>query len=213
MVGRISANMLKRLAFVGLAPLALAGCNTLGGGSSTSSDPMEPVARVLFDVEPAKGEAPDINKTKFTGEALRFCPEIEAKYGATNMALAKGGQLSAQASLGQLARECSITGQTFTIKVGVEGRIIAGPAGEKGAQLDLPLTIAVVEDGPNPKVITTRQTRVHAALAAGQPNGTFTHVEPDITFTLPPPSELERYVVRVGFESSGGQPAAKKRKR
>lgn len=214
----VSAFSFSSRGFAALVlPLVLAGCISTGSENATSSgtprDPLEPVARTLFGVEPARGEVPDINKTKFEGEALRFCPEVEGKFGAGVMAQAKGGQLAAQATLGQLARECSITGQIFTIKVGVEGRIIAGPAGEKGVQLDLPLRIALIEGGPSQKVVQVRQTRIRGTLAAGQPNGTFTHVEPDITFPLPSPEVLERYVVQVGFDTSGGQPEKKPRRR
>jgi hypothetical protein len=45
-------------------------------------------------------------------------------------------------------------------------------------------------------------------------NGTvFTDIEEDLSFPMPPPADLQRYVVYVGFDEAGdrGQPQAKKK--
>ena len=43
-----------------------------------------------------------------------------------------------QVSIGQTARECTPAGGVMTMKVGVQGRILLGPAGGPG-QVDIPL--------------------------------------------------------------------------
>ena len=40
----------------------------------------------------------------------------------------------------------------MTMKVGVEGRVLLGPAGGPG-QVDIPLRMAVVQEGPAPKTV------------------------------------------------------------
>ena len=49
-----------------------------------------------------------------------------------------------QAGLSQTARECKLNGQTLTMRVGIQGRIILGPAGGPG-QIELPIRLAVVK--------------------------------------------------------------------
>ena len=49
-----------------------------------------------------------------------------------------------QGNFVRAARECAVVGGQMVMKVGVQGRIIVGPAGGPG-QVDVPLRIAVVE--------------------------------------------------------------------
>ncbi|MCP4381163.1 MAG: hypothetical protein GY798_07050 [Hyphomicrobiales bacterium] len=49
-----------------------------------------------------------------------------------------------QASISNTARECSQNGSTLSIKVGVSGRVLAGPKGGPGS-VTLPLRVAVVK--------------------------------------------------------------------
>ena len=51
-----------------------------------------------------------------------------------------------QVSIIRTARECHLAGNVMTMKVGIEGRIIIGPAGGPG-EVDVPLRIAVVQEG------------------------------------------------------------------
>ncbi len=74
-----------------------------------------------------------------------------------------------QAGLGQTARECKLNGQTLTMRVGIQGRIILGPAGGAG-QIDLPIRLAVVHEGPEPKTITTKLNRVPVTIPEGDSN-------------------------------------------
>ncbi len=51
-----------------------------------------------------------------------------------------------QGSIIRTARECHINAGMMTMKVGIEGRIITGPAGGPGT-VDVPLRVAVVQEG------------------------------------------------------------------
>ena len=55
--------------------------------------------------------------------------------------------LKYQGTFVRAARECAVVGGQMVMKVGVEGRIIVGPAGGPG-QVDVPLRIAVVDEKP-----------------------------------------------------------------
>ena len=53
-----------------------------------------------------------------------------------------------QGTIIRTARECHVNAGVMTMKVGIEGRVITGPAGGPGT-VDVPLRIAVVQEGPN----------------------------------------------------------------
>ena len=57
-----------------------------------------------------------------------------------------------QVTIVRTARECHVNSGIMTMKVGVEGRVITGPAGGPGT-VDVPLRLAVVQEGVNPKTI------------------------------------------------------------
>ena len=55
-----------------------------------------------------------------------------------------------QGSIVRTARECHVNAGVMTMKVGVEGRVVTGPAGGPG-DVDVPLRLAVVQEGPKPE--------------------------------------------------------------
>lgn len=136
------------------------------------------------------------------------CPSVDVRAGASTMSVstpgAEAGPMTTryQATIGQTARECNVVGGMLTIKVGVQGRILLGPAGGPG-QLDVPLRLAVVREGTTPKTIWTKFYKITVPIPVGQPTVPFVHIDPDVTFPLPSPSELEAYVVYVGFDPNG----------
>ncbi|MCZ7643264.1 MAG: hypothetical protein M5U33_12040 [Pseudorhodoplanes sp.] len=77
------------------------------------------------------------------------CPGVDIRAGGATLAVNQPGAeatpmtLRYQASLRRTARECASLGATMTIKVGVEGRIVVGPAGAPG-QTELPLRYSLV---------------------------------------------------------------------
>jgi hypothetical protein len=101
----------------------------------------------------------------------------------------------------------------MTMKVGIEGRVITGPAGGPGT-VNVPLRLAVVQEGVNPKTILSKFASVQVAVAGAVDRVPFTHIDPEISFPLPQPiATIDAYVVYVGFDPAGAQerkkPAAK----
>ena len=110
-----------------------------------------------------------------------------------------------------MARECKVTDGVMRIKVGIQGRILLGPAGGPGA-LEVPLRYAVVQEGPEPKTIVSKFYKVPVTIPEGRPNVPFMHIDEDVSFPMPTQSEaIMSYVVYVGFDPIGEkqQPAKK----
>jgi hypothetical protein len=146
------------------------------------------------------------------------CPGVEIRQGASTLAInapgADPGPMNTryQVTIGQIARECAPLGGVMNMKVGVQGRVLLGPAGVPG-QVDLPLRIVVVLEGADPKPIVSKFARVAVAVAPGQTAVPFMHVQQDLSFPLPPPSVLENYVVYIGFDPDAAAAKAPKAKK
>ena len=148
----------------------------------------------------ASGAQPELN-----------CPPIQVRQGASTLTIAPNGDRSTmsvkyQASFLREARQCYTANGVMVLKVGVEGRVIVGPAGAPG-QLDVPLRIAVVQETPGGmRAVVTKFIRIPTAIA-GNPDGTiFSHIEDGLSFPLPTPTAaLDDYVVYVGFDPQSAQ--------
>jgi hypothetical protein len=145
------------------------------------------------------------------------CPDVAIRTGAATLMIGSkpgGGEPSAldvryQGSIIRTARECHINAGMMTMKVGIEGRIITGPAGGPGT-VDVPLRIAVVQEGVAPKAVASKFGRETVVVNNAVDRVTFTHIDPDITFPLPQPLGLiDNYVVYVGFDPLGDKPVKK----
>ncbi|MFG1351701.1 hypothetical protein [Xanthobacter autotrophicus] len=132
------------------------------------------------------------------------CPPVTVRTGAGSWQVTAGGGLRYQGTLGRLARECSISGGTMMVRVGIEGRVLMGEKGGPG-QVKVPIRIAVVQEGPTPKTITTKFFNVAVDLPADPGHAAFTVVEEQIAFPLLRPAEMERHVIYVGFDPQGGE--------
>jgi len=144
------------------------------------------------------------------------CPTVAVRQGAATLSITEPGTEAGpmttryQVSLGQMARECAALGGMITMKVGVEGRVLLGPAGGPG-QVDIPLRMAVVHEGPAPKTVLTKFYKLAVAIPPGQTAVPFVHVEQDLSFPTPRGDALDSYIVYVGFDpmSLGTKPERK----
>lgn len=145
------------------------------------------------------------------------CPGVDVRQGASTLSITTPGSETGpmttryQVSIGQTARECAALGGVLTMKVGVQGRVLLGPAGGPG-NVDIPLRLAVVHEGPQPKAIVSKFHKLAVAVPPGQTSVPFVHVEQDLTFPMPRGADLESYVVYVGFDPASLTPAKPERK-
>jgi hypothetical protein len=147
------------------------------------------------------------------------CPVADVRRGASTLQVATKGDASTatdlryQLTFVELARQCTLIGQTVQMRVGAQGRVIVGPAGAP-SQVDVPLRYAVIREGVQPKTIVTKFKRFQVAIPPGGESATFTDIEEDLSFPLPSQRDLQNYVVYIGFDEAGDRgalrPAAKK---
>lgn len=146
------------------------------------------------------------------------CPDVDVRHGASTMTVhAKGEEVATnvryQATIAQMARECTSTTGSLGIKVGVQGRVLLGPQGGPG-KLDIPLRIALVHEGPEPKTLWSKLYKVPVQIGPNQTQVTFVHVEEGLSVPLPAKlTDVESYIVYVGFDPLGKdekKPAPKK---
>jgi hypothetical protein len=139
------------------------------------------------------------------------CPVIDIREGASTLMVQGPGDpsplsLRYQASFVRAARECIVKGKDVTIKVGVQGRVILGPAGGAG-QLTIPLRYALVhEELGQTRMIWSKLYTLPVTVQGQQPNVPFEHVEEEMTVPIPKASELENYIVYIGFDPNGLPP-------
>lgn len=141
------------------------------------------------------------------------CPDVQVRTGAATLMIgSKPGagepaplDVRYQGSIINTARECHLNAGILTIKVGVEGRVITGPAGGPGT-INVPLRIAVVQDGVNPKTVVTKLAIIPVTIANAIDRVTFTHVDSELAFPMPSQAGLiQSYTVYVGFDPLSAQ--------
>jgi hypothetical protein len=160
-------------------------------GRATAAGAVHPAAGPLPKLAQA---APDLN-----------CPAVEVRRGAATLTVGPGGERTAmtlkyQGSFTRFARECSVVDGNMIAKVGVEGRIVLGPAGSSD-RIQVPLRFAVVRETPTGmQAIATKFVLVSVDLNASG-NTPFTYVEEGLSFPIPNPvSTLDEYLIYVGFD-------------
>ena len=152
------------------------------------------------------------------------CPDVTVRPGTATLMVSTpkpaGAELTAvdlryQGTLVQFSRECGVRPGFMTMKVGVHGRVITGPAGGPGT-VDVPLRIAVVHEGPEPKTVVSKLARLSVNVTGEPAFADFTHIDQDVTFPLPRNApDIANYVVYVGFDpgAAAPKPAAPARRR
>lgn len=206
-MARVRAGVAAWLTF----GLLLGGCGS--SGTSGGSGLFGASALDMFSSSPKA----TTGGTASTGPVIDSeydCPEVQIRYGASTLMIGdKPGQgepnaldVRYQGSILRAARECHLAGNIMTMKVGIEGRIITGPAGGPG-NVEVPLRLAVVQEGANPKTIVSKFARETVTINNAVDRVTFTHIDPDVSFPLPTPiTDISRYTVYVGFDPLGAQP-------
>jgi hypothetical protein len=202
----------KRLAVLPAAAvltLLLAGC-----GASLSS-------LNIFDSNKATTEAPVDGIAAAPGKDDIECPGVQVRTGAAVLSIGNDTKATAEGEPGALnlryqgtivrfARECHVAAGVMTMKVGIEGRVITGPAGGPG-KVDVPLRIAVVQEGVTPKPVASKFAMIPLEITAAVDRVTFTHIEEGLSFPMPTPAGLiDAYVVYIGFDTMAAQQQKKK---
>ena len=208
----------RRRSFGAVLALSVA----LGGlASPVQAQSLSDRFKSLFGGEPDKPVDADKPAAQPSPGAQDYedCPPVTVRAGASTYSQAApgkqavGNDIRFQATITKMARECIRNGDQITARIGIQGRVIAGPAGAP-ASVEIPLRVAVVQGGVGEKVIGSKAYRTTVAMSE---DGTvpFTFVAEDIVYPVPSAAIADSYLFYVGFDPQvlSGQPAAKARKK
>ncbi|MDN5003236.1 hypothetical protein ACFQZO_20585 [Bradyrhizobium sp. GCM10027634] len=143
------------------------------------------------------------------------CPQVTVRAGASTYGVgatgkpAVGNDVRFQASITKMARECIRNGSEITARIGIQGRVIAGPAGAPPS-VEVPLRIAVVQGGVGEKVIASKAYRTTVAMSEDG-SVPFTFVAEDLSYPVPSAAVADSYIFYVGFDPQALSPEPKPR--
>lgn len=224
-VGRGRA-LLRVSAFVVFAGLLAAGCSSTGGLGSRSegttsatsgSVPFGDRVSALFGGGSQSSAATQASAAAATPTSDDFdCPRIDIRPGASTLLQnASGGEgdalnLRYQGTFVRAARECRVQAPNVNIKLGVQGRIILGPAGGPG-EITVPLRYALVQETVgSSKVMWSKLYMVPVQIPPDQPSFNFTHISEDLTLPIPSANILDSLVLYIGFDPIGAEQERKR---
>ena len=191
-----SGRFVKASVVMMISALALAGCSTAPG----ASDPGDTLGN-LFAFNSLS--APPVPNQAVVTKVN--CPVVDVFEGAAAQRVYAGGQSSSnvryQFSMGDMARECSVENNKIVIKVGIEGKVLLGPAGAPSS-FTVPLRVAVRTEADQ-KIIQSKSYRVQASIPQGQSQTTFTLVADPIIVPFLGEDAFDDYQIFVGFEGAG----------
>ena len=185
--------------------VVLAGCqsqsNPSGGGEPSSW-------RLAFFGNPQA--IPPEKSVESTQRDLN-CPSVVVQEGGAAYRIGRpgSGEVAHQASLVETARECRFSGNSMTLKVGLQGRVLIGAAGKPGT-FAVPIRVFVKRGDT---VVASRVARLSVTIPANDTSAGFVHIEDNITLPVSANDPAEEYDLFVGFDQGGGQGEAKRSRR
>jgi hypothetical protein len=210
----LRASILKRSTphRAGRTAALLAALGVILGGCGSMSVPAPTFSKLFNSMKPQ----PEPNASALAQPDFE-CPSVTIRQGASTYTVSANPKeptplnLRYQVSIGDTARECRLVAGVVTMRVGVEGRLVLGPAGGPGT-VEVPLRFAVVlETGTESKTIVTKLERVPVAIQENQPHVLFTQVEDGLSFPMPRGGLIDSYVLYVGFDPLGAHELKKQR--
>ena len=210
---RSSRNALRRGTAVALA-LSVAFASVSPVAAQSFSDRFKSLFGGKSDEDPAQPKPAPAPGQPAADDDLD-CPQVTVRAGASTYAVgatgkpAVGNEVRFQATITKMARECVRNGGDITVRIGIQGRVIAGPAGAP-ASVDVPLRFAVVQGGVGEKVIASKAYRTTVEMSEGG-SVPFTFVAEDLAYPVPSALVADSYIFYVGFDPQALSPEPKAR--
>ena len=167
----------------------------------------------LFGGKSEEAPAPGAPPAAYQAPDGLSCPPVSIRAGASTYQVAApgkqpvGNDLRFQVTITRTARECSYTGGEITARIGIQGRVIAGPAGAP-ATVDIPMRVAVVQSGVQEKTIATKAYRTSVTMSEDG-SVPFTLVAEDLAYPAPPGAVGDSYIFYIGFDPQALKPEPK----
>lgn len=172
----------QKLIFPILAFMALAGCNAVSSLNPISNKPI-------------------VDLSEFSKTGTVYCPKIELRQGTESFNVYEGDakgdpkKLVHQARIDKTARECSLTNGQLLIRVGIHGRVLAGPRSASSATMTVPVRIAVVKF--QEAVLYSEIEPISVQISDFDRTPDFVTV---VNVAVPDPGEDRDYIIYVGFD-------------
>ncbi|MBV9458909.1 MAG: hypothetical protein JO141_15510 [Bradyrhizobium sp.] len=198
-MGQKSSNLIARAAALSL--LVACGAHAVPAAAQSFTDKL----KGLFgggDSKPQEQQQAPVDPD--APRATADCPQVTIRAGASTYAVAAPGKQAVgndvrfQVTITKLARDCTRTGGDITARIGIQGRVIAGPAGAPPS-VEVPLRMAVVQGGVGEKVIATKAYRTTVNMGEDE-SVPFSFVADDIVYPVPPGGSTDNYIFYVGFD-------------
>jgi hypothetical protein len=198
------------------AGVVLSGC---GGGSmfgGSSSDPSPSIGDRFGQLFGSRSQAVGEKAPAAVDNELD-CPPVSIRAGASTFAVgtpgkpASGNDLRYQATITRTARDCTVNNGQIVARIGIQGRVIAGPAGNPPT-VEIPLRVAVVQGGVQEKTIATKVYRTTVSLTEAS-SVPFSLVAEDLVYPIPPGALGDSYIFYIGFDPQALTPEPKAVKR
>jgi hypothetical protein len=175
--------------------------SSIFGGSSGAGTGSEPTA-VSEEQLLAAAKSGDGSASAFPSDVSPGCPRFTVWPRDNHLTIYEPGRagdglaIVHRGEITKTSRECTVTGNTVTVRYGFSGRVLLGPKGKTGP-LTLPINVFVT-DAKRDKIATDK-LQVDTALAVENPIGYFSAVR-TVTFAVPEGSRAGEFEVFVGFE-------------
>jgi len=196
-MGEISVS--RRMRALALALLIGSGAAVAPASAQSITDKLK---NLFGGSKPEEQQQPQAEPTE--PQADLDCPQVAIRAGASTYAVAAPGKQAVgndvrfQATITKTARDCTKLNGEITARIGIQGRVIAGPAGAPPS-VEVPLRVAVVQGGVGEKVIATKAYRTTVNLGEGE-SVPFSFVADDLVYPVPGAAVADNYIFYVGFD-------------
>ncbi len=110
-----------------------------------------------------------------------------------------------QFSIDDVARECALQSDKLAIKVGVQGKVLLGPAGSPGS-FNVPVKISIIQES-NDEPIVAKSYRASATIPNGHTETAYTIISDLLTVPFVQEHTELDYSLRVAVDEKGEPPA------
>ena len=175
--------------------LLLAGCGA--SPSATGSSSPSTMSKLANLIAFNSTTAPNPIESTVDNTDRVDCPVVDVEDGAGTVQVGSGAGLRHQFTISDTARECSANNKQISIRVGIAGRVVAGPAGGAGT-FQIPVRIGVRREADK-KMVVSKVVNMSATIPSGQATGTFEYVADPLVVPWLREEADEDYMVVIGL--------------
>jgi hypothetical protein len=216
-IGQAGVTGHKRTTLALAVAALLAGCGaSVNNPFSTAPPPSAEIPTISERFDQLFGKSKVSTEAAPDG-AEPDCPVVKIRAGASTYAVAPPGkqpiasELNYQATITRTARDCRRAGGQILARIGIQGRVIAGPAGAP-ATVEIPLRVAVVQAGVQERVLTTKVYRTTVSMSDSG-SAPFSLVGEDLTYNMPSSLTSDSFIFYIGFDPQAVTPESRSSRR